>query len=185
MAGSSGRRRTRRGPRVCSGMSSADPPPPTHLVRHQLAALAYRFQKALRGAPPAFAGFDAGAGVRPPVAIVHHMNGVLGYLREVLAGEHAGVRHRHPQLGLDGEVAAFHSMLGRLDSLLASRPDLPLERLERGLQGPISDAMTHVGQLAMLRRLAGSPVQAEDFYLADVRVGRVGADQPPPRSPDP
>lgn len=159
--------------------------PSAHLVRHQLAAVAYRLQKAVRDAPAGFAAFEAGAGVRTPLAIVHHVNGVLGYLHEVLAGGHAGLRHAHPQLDFQGEVGALHATLGRLDALLASDPGISLDRLERGLQGPISDALTHIGQLAMLRRLAGAPVHGENFYLADVRVGRVGADQPAPRSPDP
>ncbi|MEJ2359191.1 MAG: hypothetical protein P8Y13_14095 [Deinococcales bacterium] len=158
---------------------------PVQLVRHQLAALAYRFQKAIRDAPLEFAAFEPGVGVRTPLAIVHHVVDVLGYLRGVLDGADPGFHHDHAQLDFAGEVAAFHAMLGALDTLLASNGNIPLERLERGLQGPISDALTHVGQLAMLRRLAGSPVRGENFYLADVRVGRTGADQPPPRSPDP
>lgn len=160
-------------------------PAPTHLVRHQLAALAYRFQKAVRGAPAGFAAFEAGAGVRPPRAIVHHMVGVLGYLREVLSGGEVDLHYAHPELDWDGEVAALHAMLADLDAVLAERPGLGLELLERALQGPLADAMTHVGQLAMLRRLAGSPVHGENFFVADVRVGRLGADQAPPRSPDP
>lgn len=155
--------------------------PPSYLVRHQLAALAYRFQKAVRGAAEDFAAFDAGAGVRTPLAIVHHMVGVLGYLREVLDGTYAGLRYAHPALDWSGETAAFHAMLADLDALLAGGVAAPpLETLQRALQGPLADAMTHVGQLAMLRRLAGSPVQGEDFFLADVRVGRVGVDQAEP-----
>lgn len=156
---------------------------PTHLVRHQLAALAYRFQKAVRDTPAGFAAFEAGAGVRTPRAIVHHMNGVLGYLRALLAGGDVGLHYDHPELDWAGEVAELHATLGDLDALL-ERGGPSLEQLQRALQGPLADAMTHVGQLAMLRRLAGSPVRGENFFLADVRVGRVGADQPAPVSPD-
>ncbi len=154
------------------------------LVRHELAALAYRFVKAVRGAPEGFGEFDAGAGVRPPRALVHHINGVLGYLAQAL--EHGDERGRfhHPELDWEGEVAAFHASLERLDAIVR-RTTPRLETLQRALQGPLADAMTHVGQLALLRRLAGAPVHAENFYFADVRVGRLGPEQAAPVSPDP
>ena len=159
--------------------------PGVHLVRHELAALAYRFAKAVRDAPDGFAAFEAGAGVRTPLALVHHMNGVLGYVGITIAGGDVRGRYAHPRHGWEGELDALHAKLAELDAYLAGHPEVPAERLARALQGPLADAMTHVGQLALLRRMAGSPIPAENFYLADVRAGRVGADQAPPVSPDP
>jgi hypothetical protein len=75
-------------------------------------------------------------------------------------------------------------MMQEVDEVLSSK-DIEGERLERLLQGPLSDAMTHVGQLAMLRRIAGAPIHAENFFKADIRAGQVGEEQPAPVSPDP
>ncbi len=156
-----------------------------HMVRHFLAALAYRFHKAVAGAPAGFAELDAGHGIRSPLAIIHHVNGVLGYGKVVLEkGHQVDYWHEVPELDWQGEVALVHATLGEIDALLASETTIDPERCERLLQGPLADAMTHVGQLAMLRRVAGSPVHAENFYLADVRAGQVGEDQPDPVSPD-
>lgn len=157
-----------------------------NLVRHFLASLAYRFHKAVDGAPEGYASLAAGHGIRPPKDIVHHVNGVLGYCHKMLdEGEIAdGYWHVVPDLDWRGLVERVHATLQEIDDLLASDRRFPGERLERLLQGPLSDSMTHVGQLAMLRRVAGSPVLAENFFAADIRVGQVGKDQPDPVSPD-
>lgn len=156
-----------------------------HMVRHFLAALAYRFHKAVGDAPESYATVDAGHGIRPPYDIVFHVNGVLGYAKKMLeAGEIEGYWHEVPDLDWQGQVALVHETLRGIDDLLASQRRFPAARLERLLQGPLADSMTHVGQLAMLRRVAGSPIHAENFYAADIRAGNVGTDQPPPVSPD-
>jgi hypothetical protein len=152
------------------------------LLQHFLAALAYRTQKALRGAPGEFAGFRAAENVRTPHELLWHMTGLIGYARTMLhGGEYAP-----PKLPtLAAEIERFHSELEGLrddfgdSSLRASISD------EQFLQGPLSDAMTHAGQLAMLRRLAGAPVASENFIFAKVAAANVTADQPEPASPDP
>jgi hypothetical protein len=153
------------------------------LLRHFLAALAYRTQKALRGAPEGFAGFRAAPRVRTPHELVRHMSGVLNYaLTAFGAGEPAPLDTR-PEF--EDEVRRFHAILAALADHLRDGPPVERRTAERLLQGPFSDAMTHAGQLAMLRRLAGSPVPPEDFSMAAVDAGNVGPDQPPPASPDP
>jgi len=151
------------------------------LLRHFLAALAYRTQKALRDAPDSFGDFRAADGVRTPRELVRHMTSVLGYARTFMIG---GTYRPQPLPDLQSEVARFHAMLedlgARLDSGAAMQGTTP----EAMLQGPFSDAMTHAGQLAMLRRFAGSPVPAENFIKADIRADNLGAAQPPPVSPD-
>ena len=152
------------------------------LLRHFLAAVAYRTQKALRGAPEHFAGFRAGPNVRTPHEIVWHMTGVIGYARTMLRGG----RFEPPRLAtFDDEVARFHATLEALSGDLADAALRASITDEQFLQGPLADAMTHAGQLAMLRRLAGAPVPPENFIFARVRPDHLGPDQPDPEAPDP
>jgi hypothetical protein len=145
------------------------------LLRHALATLAYRAARALEGAPDHFAGFD-GAG-RLPVQILAHMSDLLDWSLSTAMGQE---RWRSSQpLAWADEQQRFFSSLRAFDAFLASDEPLraPVERL---LQGPVADALTHVGQLAMLRRLAGSPTRGENFYVAAIAAGQVGSDQPAP-----
>ena len=151
------------------------------MLRHVLAALAYRTQKALRGAPESFGTFQAGNQVRTPAELVRHMTSVLGYARTFFEG---GRYRPDPLPDLDSEVARFHSMLEDLARHLVAGSELKGTTEERLLQGPFSDAMTHAGQLAMLRRLSGSPVRPENFVKADVDPDNLGPDQAEPVSPD-
>ncbi|MGI9077075.1 MAG: hypothetical protein ACR2G6_07045 [Gemmatimonadaceae bacterium] len=151
------------------------------LLRHYLAALAYRTQKALRDAPPHFASFRAGDQVREPMELVRHMTSVLGYARTFFAG---GTYYPEALPDLAAEVERFHRMLEDLARYLESDAPLGHTTPEQLLQGPLADAMTHVGQLAMLRRLAGTPVPPENFIVADIRQDRLGSTQSQPVSPD-
>ncbi|HEY3580366.1 MAG TPA: hypothetical protein VGK82_07470 [Pyrinomonadaceae bacterium] len=152
------------------------------LLNHFLAALAYRTQKALRDAPEDFGSFRVIEGVRTPAELVRHMASVLGYARTFFVGGH----YRPEALAsFDEEIERFHEMLGLLAQHLRNG-DALLEGMteERLLQGPFSDAMTHAGQLALLRRLAGAPVAPENFIVAEIKEERLGPDQPRPASPD-
>ena len=152
------------------------------LLRHFLAALAYRTQKALRDAPPEFDNFQAAGEVRTPVELVRHMTSVLGYARTFFIGGHY---RPEPLPSLKEEIIRFHSMLEELARHIeAGTPLLQGMSAERLLQGPFSDAMTHAGQLAMLRRLAGVPVPPENFIVADIEQDRLGIEQADPVSPD-
>jgi len=151
------------------------------MLRHFLGALAYRTQKALRGAPPSFATFDAGHQTRTPQELLRHMTGVLGYARTFLVG---GQYRAEPLNTMDAETARFHSIIADLSWHLASGAALRDITEEQLLQGPLSDAMTHAGQLALLRRLAGAPVPPENFVFAEIRQDRLGQDQAEPVSPD-
>ncbi len=160
----------------------AGPDAKLEMLCHFLAALAYRTQKALRDAPEGFGTFDPGGQVRHPARLVRHMTSVLGYARTFFAG---GTYRPEPLPGLSDEVERFHEMLADLSALIAAgsplRDGVTPEQL---LQGPFADAMTHAGQLAMLRRLYGSPVPPENFVVADIRPDRLGPDQADPVSPD-
>jgi hypothetical protein len=151
------------------------------LLRHFLAALAYRTQKALREAPTPFGEFRAGPDVRTPAELVRHMTSVLGYARTFLIG---GTYRPEPLPSLADEVVRFHTMLEDLARHLEGNIPLQGTTPERLLQGPFADAMTHAGQLAMLRRLAGSPVPPENFIVAAIDAANLGPNQPPPVRPD-
>jgi hypothetical protein len=152
------------------------------LLNHFLAALAYRTQKALRDAPENFGSFRVINGVRTPLELVRHMTSVLGYARTNFIG---GRFWPEPLDSLDEEIERFHEMLGLLAQHLRNGDKL-LDGMteERLLQGPFSDAMTHAGQLALLRRLAGAPVPPENFIVANIESDRLGPDQAAPVSPD-
>lgn len=151
------------------------------MLRHFLAALAYRTQKALRAAPSGFGDFSAGEGTRTPRELVRHMTSVLGYARTFFVGG----RYWPEELpNLASEVERFHAMLADIAGHLQREESLLGITPEQLLQGPFADAMAHAGQLAQLRRLAGSPVPPENFIEADIHPDRLGPEQPPPVSPD-
>jgi hypothetical protein len=143
------------------------------LLRHAVATLAYRAARALDGAPDHFAGFE-GAG-RMPVQILAHMGDLFDWALSAAVG-HEQWHATQPRAWAD-EKQRFFESLQTFDAFLATGGPLhaPVEQL---LQGPVADALTHVGQLAMLRRLSGSPTYGESFYDADIKAGQVGADQP-------
>src|SRR3989442_11839228 len=152
------------------------------LLRHFLEALAYRTQKAVRAAPADFGSFRAAVGIRTPAQVVRHMTSVLGYARTFFVG---GQYRPDPLPSLQEEIVRFHDMLQDLARHIeVGTRLLQGMSVERLLQGPFSDAMTHAGQLAMLRRLAGVPVPPENFILADIDAERCGPEQAEPRSPD-
>lgn len=146
-------------------------------VRHTLATLAYRAGKALRGAPPEFAVYRPADGARTPIEILAHMGDLFDWALRMANGKHDWTSAS--PLPWDQEEARFFAALEAFDQRLATGvpPELPVEKL---FQGPIADALTHAGQIAMLRRLAGCAVRGENYVAANISVGRAGADQAPP-----
>lgn|SRR5690348_6978543 len=146
------------------------------LLRHALATLAYRAAKTMRGAPPSFADFKPGPTSKTPVQIVAHMGDLFDWALTLVRGDWQW-RDATP-LPWDEECARFFASLTRFDEALASGEPLAFE-VTRLFQGPIADALTHTGQLAALRRMAGCPMKSESYPRADIVIGRVGADQTP------
>lgn len=149
------------------------------LLRHCLATLAYRTGKPLRDTPEGFDSFQGPNRVRTPLGIVAHMADLVEWGHRMAArGAERGRSQKRG--GWDQEVARFYQALASFDEFLAG--DQPLQRSAKHLfQGPIADALSHCGQLNLLRRLAGAPSKGENYYLADIETGRVGPDQAAPR----
>jgi hypothetical protein len=147
-------------------------------LRHTLATLAYRGEKAVRGAPEGFATYRASEGTRTPLAILAHVGDLLDWALSLAEGKQ--VWKESPARDWGEERSRFFRGLGDLDVRLASQVALGCSE-ERLFQGPIADALTHVGQIALLRRMAGTPVRGENYFKAEIAAGRVGPDQAAPR----
>lgn len=150
----------------------------TEFLRHAVATVAYRGGKAVRDAPAAFAAFEAGPGTRVPVAILAHVGDLYDWALSMADGRETW-RDSTP-LAWDDEVRRFFATLAAFDARLASGAPLSVTAQEL-FQGPIADSLTHVGQLTMLRRMAGAAIRGENYSRADIVAGRVGADQATPR----
>lgn len=138
------------------------------LLRHFTAALDYRTRKALDGAPAGYATFSPGKDVRTPVEILVHMGDVLSFAVKKLRGDESPRPPRLTSPGWNDERQRFRAILGEFDSVLAGVDTLQRETALRLLQGPLADAMTHAGQLAMLRRLCDAPIPPENFFAAHI-----------------
>lgn len=148
------------------------------LLRHTLATLAYRGAKAFRDAPPGFSDFRAAPGSRSAGEILAHIGDLLDWGLALAQGQHQWQESAVRPWG-EG-VARFHTALERFDTALASGDGLGFSA-EQLFQGPIADAFTHVGQIAMLRRLASAPVRAENYARAEIVAGRVSGAQSGPK----
>ena len=146
-------------------------------LRHALATLAYRGNKAIRGVPDDFATFKASSTSRTPVQILTHIGDLLEWGLGLAEGTRRG-KNSEP-LPWDQEVNRFHAELAAFDDFLAGESALAVPE-EKLFQGPIADALTHVGQLAMLRRIAGLPMRGENYFRASIEAGRVGPVQVAP-----
>ena len=153
------------------------------LLRHFLAAIAYRAQKSLRDAPSHYPGFSAGHQVRTPVEILRHMTSLMGYSRTLFLGG-SYPEHPEPLPTFQDEIERFHGTLEAVGDLLMTAMPLRDISTTQLLQGPFADVMSHVGQLAMLRRLAEAPIAPENFVFADIRPDRLGIEQAMPARPD-
>jgi hypothetical protein len=144
-------------------------------MRHALASLAYRAGRALEGAPDEFGGFSGCE--KTPGQILAHMGDLFDWSLSIAAGQQ---RWKNSELlPWAEEKARFFAALTAFDAYLAGTEPVHAE-LERLFQGPVADAISHVGQLAMMRRLAGYKIPGENYYVADIKAGQTGAEQPGP-----
>jgi hypothetical protein len=147
-------------------------------LRHTLATIAYRGAKAVRDAGPNFANYGSPETSRTPAKILAHIGDLMDWALAISEGHPAF--HDSTPLPWDKECERFFGALKKFDDYLASEKPLQVSA-EKLLQGPIADALTHVGQIAMLRRMAGVPMKGENYFVAEITVGCVGADQAAPR----
>lgn len=148
------------------------------LLRHTVATVAYRGGKALCGAPDGFSTFRAADGSRSAGEILAHVGDLFDWALSIAEGAQAW--HDSAPRSWEADTDRVFEGLRRFDEYLASKAPLgaPPERI---FQGAIADALTHIGQIALLRRLAGAPVRGENYFKADIAAGRVGRDQAAPR----
>lgn len=148
------------------------------LLRHTVATVAYRGGKAIRGAPPGFSEFRPAPGSRSAGEVLAHVGDLFDWALNIARGRKVWSDTKPRSWAEDSE--RFFRTLEAFDAFLAS--DEPLATPAGKLfQAPVADALTHVGQIAMLRRMAGAAIRGENYFKADITTGRVGSDQPPPR----
>lgn len=148
------------------------------MLRHTVATLAYRGAKAVRGAPDSFASFQSSETTRTPAQILAHIGDLLDWALSIAKGSETW--NNSTPLEWKQEVERFHAALKSFDDYLASEAELS-GTCERLFQGAIADSLTHVGQLTILRRMAGAPIKGENYSRARIEAGRVGADQETPK----
>ncbi len=148
------------------------------LLRHMVATVAYRGGKAVRGAPAGFASFSGDSSDRTAARILAHIGDLYDWALSQVRGAEAW--HDSTPLEWDREAERFFAALQRLDAYLASEAPLAVTP-ERLFQGAIADSLTHVGQIAILRRLAGAKMKSENYSKADIVAGRVGREQAAPK----
>lgn len=136
----------------------------TKIILHLLDTLIYRFRSSVSKVDASFGNFEIGHGVRSPIEILYHMRGVIYYGNKAITDKRTEMS---PILSWDEEVALFLESVERLKENI-SNAQFSEETAFRMVQGPISDALTHVGQLAMLSRVHGHPIDKENFFKADI-----------------
>ncbi len=147
-------------------------------LRHVLATIAYRGGKVLRDVSDETAQHRVGPASRTPLEILGHVNDLLDWAGWLARGEQKW-RNTTPRSWAE-EVTRFYAELAALDAEFASvsGPACPAEKL---FQGPLADILTHLGQIAFVLGVAGEPVRGENYFVADIAAGSVGADQSPPK----
>jgi len=153
-----------------------DDPSVRNFLRHALATLAYRAGKAVRGTPAAYGDYRVTPESKSPREILAHMGDLMDWLFRQLQGEGRWTT-ASPQ-PWDAEIARFFAALSALDEYLASGAPIGYQP-GRIFQGGLADALTHTGQLTMLRRLSGHKMKGESYNRADIVIGKVGLDQTP------
>jgi hypothetical protein len=157
---------------------TAMPDAARQLLRHTVSTVAYRAGKALRGAPEHFSSFHIGDKTRTPAQILAHLGDLFDWALSIAQGQQSW--HDSTPLPWSAEIDRFYAAMKRFDDYLASAE--PLHGAAESLfQAPVADALTHIGQIAMLRRLAGSPILGENYVKSEIVAGRVGPEQSAPR----
>lgn len=143
-------------------------------LRHTVATVAYRGGKAITGAPAEFAVFKASETTRTPLQVLAHIGDLFDWALSMAKGK--TVWNDAKPLSWEAESERFFAAIRAFDDFLAS--DEPLNKpAEKLFQGPVADALTHVGQINLLRRMFDAPVRGENYFKAEIEIGRVGENQ--------
>jgi hypothetical protein len=143
-------------------------------LRHTVATVAYRGEKAIAGAPEGFADFKSSESTRTPLQILAHIGDLFDWALSMAHGK--TIWNDAPPLSWEAEAERFFATVKAFDDFLAS--DAPVAKPpEKLFQGPVADALTHVGQINLLRRMFDAPVRGENYFRAEIEIGRVGAEQ--------
>lgn len=143
----------------------------SQMLRHYLATLSYRTTHAIKDAPPQFPNFDSGMDARKPIEILNHITFLMAYVIHCYKG--IELDEYRSQKSWELEVSRFYETLEQLDLILSEELSPNIRTMEQLIQGPFADAMTHVGQLTFIRRLANSPVVYENFMTAAIHIGHI------------
>ena len=137
-------------------------------LRHTLATIYYRFNKSVKYRDEAFGDFSLGNESRTPVEIINHMYDVF---RSTISFIQEGkiLKEQPEKLDLDGEIARFNASIKNLDELFESQ-EFSENASNRLFQGPLSDILTHIGQISMLSRMNNHPIEGEDFSSASIQI---------------
>jgi hypothetical protein len=138
-------------------------------LRHTLATIDYRFQKSVKYRNTDFGDYTLGKESRSPKEIINHMYFVLSSTTIYIQEER--IQKGEPdKLNLELEIERFNSEIKNLDKVL-SENELDINYSKRLLQGPLSDILTHIGQISMLSRLNNNPIESEDFSSSPIKTG--------------
>lgn len=156
---------------------SESPVPPASardLLRHTVSTLAYRAEKVLREVPAPFADHRIGAASRTPMEILDHLGDLVEWGDRMARGEYKW----EPQQSGTWQAACdrFFNGLSAFDRSL-EQSTFERHSADQIFQGPVADALTHIGQLALIRGIVGGPVRPESYAGAEIRLGRVGREQ--------
>ena len=135
-------------------------------LRHTIATIDYRFQKSIKNAKDNFGDFNLGKGGRSTNEIINHMYFVLSSTTIFILEERTQ-KESPEKLNLNLEIDRFNAELKSLDKVL-SENELSMNYSKRLLQGPLSDILTHIGQISMMSRLNNNPIEWEDFSSAEI-----------------
>jgi hypothetical protein len=154
------------------------PDPVRQFLRHTVATVAYRAKKPLSNAPESFPTFRSCETARAPIKILAHIGDLFDWALSIAQGKQSW--HDSEPLPWPSEVDRFYATIKTFDDYLASNEPLHASP-EKLFQGPIADALNHIGQLALLRRLSNCAIRGENYYQAEITAGRLGPDQSAPR----
>ena len=142
--------------------------------RHTLATLAYRAAKVLRDTPADFSSYRPAKDARSAGEILAHLCDLFDWALTQAKGQEKW-QNTQPK-SWEADSKRFFEALTTLDEYVASGAEMHAAP-EKIFQGAVADALTHVGQIALLRRLAGAHIKAENYSVAKIEAGKTGAKQ--------